>query len=108
MIRVAKAPSSWGVIENVAGERDGYATVIDEMHATGYAGTELGDWGFMPTDPAALRAELKSRQLELLGAFVPVAFAQEAAHAEGQERAVKTAKLMSQTAGSSPFLVLAD
>ena len=53
-IQVANAPCSWGVIENVEGERGGYARVIDEMHEAGYAGTELGDWGFMPTDPAEL------------------------------------------------------
>ncbi len=57
-IQVGNAPCSWGVIENVEGSRGGYAQVIDEMQATGYAGTELGDWGFMPTDPEELRAEL--------------------------------------------------
>ena len=30
----------------------GTRRVLAEMEATGYAGTELGDWGFMPTDPA--------------------------------------------------------
>jgi len=52
MIRVANAPCSWGVIEDVAGDRGDYRRVIDEMQQTGYIGTELGDWGFMPTDPA--------------------------------------------------------
>ena len=61
MIRIANAPCSWGVIENVEGETGGYRRVLDEMAETGYAGTELGDWGFMPTDPAALRAELDGR-----------------------------------------------
>ena len=50
-IGVANAPCSWGVIENVAGDTVGYRRVLDEMVETGYAGTELGDWGFMPTDP---------------------------------------------------------
>ncbi len=31
-IRVGNAPVSWGVIENVEGERGGYARVLDEMH----------------------------------------------------------------------------
>jgi inosose dehydratase len=51
---------------------------------------------------------LEGRKLELLGAFVPVAFVNESAHAEGEARAVKTAKLMADAAGSNPFLVLAD
>ena len=62
-IRVGNAPCSWGVIENVAGERGGYAQVLDEMQETGFSGTELGDWGFMPTDPDALRQELAARNL---------------------------------------------
>ena len=108
-IRIANAPCSWGVLEfDLPGKALGYGQVLDEIKATGYAGTELGDWGFMPTDPAVLRDELKARELLLLGAFVPVDFSRESAHAEGVERAVRTAQLMADAAGSSPFLVLAD
>ena len=108
-IRVANAPCSWGVLEfDLPGKALGYAQVLDEIKDTGYAGTELGDWGFMPTEPAALRRELEDRKLALLGAFVPVAFAQEATHADGEARAVKTARLMADAVGSHPFIVLAD
>ena len=37
------------------------AQVLDEMAAAGYAGTELGDWGFLPTTPAALAADVARR-----------------------------------------------
>src|SRR5262249_44432358 len=95
-IQIANAPCSWGVLEfDLPGQALGYAQVLNEIKETGYAGTELGDWGFMPTDPATLRAELKSRGLQLIGAFVQVAFANEKAHAAGEEQAVKTARLMS-------------
>lgn len=108
-VRVANAPCSWGVLEfDLPGEALGYAQVLDEIKATGYEGTELGDWGFMPAEPAALRAELQKRKLELLGAFVPIAFVNESAHAEGEERAVRTAKLMAGAVGPTPFIVLAD
>lgn len=108
-IRIANAPCSWGVLEfDLPGKALTYAQVLDEIQATGYEGTELGDWGFMPTDPAALQKELAARNLELLGAFVPVAFSRAEAHAEGEERAVKTAKLMADAVGKAPFLVLAD
>jgi inosose dehydratase len=33
------------------------------MKATGYSGTELGDWGFMPTEPEALKRELNCRTI---------------------------------------------
>ena len=73
-IRVGNAPCSWGALEfeGLEGESAGYARVLDEMAETGYAGTELGDWGFMPTDAATLRSELESRGLTLVGAFVPI------------------------------------
>jgi inosose dehydratase len=108
-IRIANAPCSWGVLEfDLPGKALGYGQVLDEIRDTGYEGTELGDWGFMPTDPAVLRKELQARSLELLGAFVPVAFSREDAHGEGVERAVRTAKLMADAVGTTPFLVLAD
>ena len=83
----------------------------------GYVGTELGDWGFMPTDPDALAAELTARGLTMLGAFVPVALKDPAAHAPGVEAALKVARLLRAAADRTtgydattwrPFLVLAD
>ena len=77
MIRLANAPCSWGALEfDAAAVASAPASqVLDEIAATGYAGTELGDWGFFPTDGAALAADLARRSLALAGAFVPVALA---------------------------------
>ncbi len=109
MIKIANAPCSWGALEfDLAGEAPGYVQVLDEMVETGYAGTELGDWGFMPTDPAKLAAEIHGRGLVLLGAFVPVAFKNSAAHQPGVEVAVRTARLMAAVEGDLPFVILAD
>jgi inosose dehydratase len=33
---------------------------------------ELGDWGFMPTDPEALHQELAARDLQLFASWVTV------------------------------------
>jgi inosose dehydratase len=109
MIKIGNAPCSWGVLEfDLEGRAAGYVQVLDEMQATGYAGTELGDWGFMPTDPLQLKAELSARGLTLLSAFVPVALKHPAAHASGEEAAVRTARLLAGVQGSLPFIVLAD
>ena len=95
MIRIGNAPCSWGVLEfGLEGETADYRRVLDEMQETGYEGTELGDWGFLPTDPHRLREELRARGLSLLGAFVPVALKDPQAHAAGQEAAVRTARLL--------------
>jgi inosose dehydratase len=107
-MKVANAPCSWGVLEFDGMDKSApSAQVLDEIGATGYAGTELGDWDFMPTDPERLRAELSARGLAMLGAFVPVRLADAAAHAAGIETAVRTARLLAAT-GSAPVIVLAD
>jgi inosose dehydratase len=108
---VGNAPCSWGLMENQDQSKAiKYTQMLDELVETGYTGTELGDWGFMPTDPASLSAELKRRNnAVMLGAFVPVALKFQQAHDEGRERAVKTAKLIAAVATTqAPFLVLSD
>ncbi len=62
--RVANAPCSWGVLEfeSKVGALP-YGRVLDEMAASGYAGTELGDWGFLPTSSRQLREVLHERGL---------------------------------------------
>jgi inosose dehydratase len=110
-IHVANAPCSWGSLEfdGLDGEPIGYRQMLDELAATGYTGTELGDWGFMPTDPAALRAELRRRALTLVGAFVPVALKDPDAHADGEARALRVARLLAAAEGTAaPVVVLAD
>jgi inosose dehydratase len=108
MIQVANAPCSWGVIENTPGERGGYALVLDEMKETDYVGTELGDWGFMPTDPQQLRAELVKRELKLLASWVSVRLYDANYHAAGVELAVKTAILLAEVGGPDCIIVIGD
>ena len=84
-IRIANAPCSWGSLEfeGLEGEAIPYGQMLDELAETGYRGTELGDWGYMPTDPQRLSDELSQRGLVMLGAFVPVALKDAAAHEAG-------------------------
>jgi inosose dehydratase len=108
---VGNAPCSWGTLEfeGTQGDQIGYGRMLDELAETGYTGTELGDWGYMPTDPAVLGAELARRGLVMLGAFVPVALRDRPAHAPGAAAAVRTARLLAAVAADpKPFLVLAD
>lgn len=110
-IRLANAPCSWGSLEfeGLDSEPIPYRQMLDELAATGYVGTELGDWGFMPTEIDALRAELEQRDLTMVGAFVPVAFRAPEAHAAGEVQAVQVARLLAEVAGDNPpLIVLAD
>ncbi|MBI1256266.1 MAG: TIM barrel protein [Chloroflexi bacterium] len=106
--RIANAPCSWGVIEGIEGDRSGYKRVIDEMQATGYVGTELGDWGFMPTDPAQLAQELGSRDLSLLASWVSVWLHDASKHQQSADEAVRTAKLLAEVGGKDSFIVLGN
>lgn len=114
-IRIANAPCSWGTLEfeGLKGERIGYEQMLDELVETGYAGTELGDWGFMPTDPPALHYTLAKRDLTMVGAFVPVALKHAERHDAGVEEALRYARLLAAVAETgptawSPVIVLAD
>jgi inosose dehydratase len=111
-IFVGNAPCSWGALEfeGQAGEAISYGRMLDELRETGYSGTELGDWGYMPTDPPALRAELGRRGLSLTGAFVPVALKDPQAHTAGEAQALQVARLLAEAGDRPhrPFLVLAD
>jgi inosose dehydratase len=108
MLKIANAPCSWGVIEGIEGDRSGYSRLLDEMSETGYDGTELGDWGFMPTDPATLSAELEARKLKLLASWVSVFLDDPARHAQSEAEAVRTAGLLAAVGGSSALVVLGN
>ncbi len=114
-IRIANAPCSWGLLEfeGLEGEAIGYEQMLDELVETGYVGTELGDWGYMPTDPASLEAEMSRRELVMLGAFVPIRLKDPARQLDGLREALKVARLLASVAqlgrqDHRPFLVLAD
>jgi len=107
-LQIANAPCSWGVLEFEAQSGYHYTRVLDEMRAAGYDGTELGDWGFMPTDPQQLAEALAVRSLALLGAFVPVRLADPGAYDAGAAAALRTAALLRDAGFPNAFIVLAD
>ena len=110
MIKIANAPCSWGVLEFEAKTQSpGYEQVLDEIAQTGYVGTELGDWGFMPSDPGRLRDELTGRRLAMVGAFVTTRLVDSRSYAETRERAVVTGRLLAAVAQDTPpVIVLSD
>ncbi len=113
-LKIGNAPCSWGTIEGMnESERLSYKTMLDELVAAGYSGTELGDYGFMPTDAQTLRGALETRKLTMLGAYVDVSLADPEAQEEGLERVLTVAMLLREVADVGypdwqPYLVLAD
>lgn len=107
MIRVASAPVSWGILESVELPLEyAYARVLDEIAQAGYSGTELGPYGYLPTDPNKLRRELERRSLTLCSAFVALHLENTVAHGAGFAHVTRTAQLISQV--GCRLLVLSD
>jgi inosose dehydratase len=111
-IRVANAPCSWGILEFSGLERDRISSsqMLDEMRATGYEGTEFGDWGHLPTEPEQLGELLEQHQLTMVGAFVPVAFRFAEGLASAEQEVLRLARLLAAVATEehTPLLILAD
>jgi inosose dehydratase len=105
--RLANAPVSWGVTEVRAwSPATPYTRVLDEIAASGYRATELGPYGYYPTDPAKLRDELARRNLELTSAFVPLRLRDAAAVRASLDETCAIARLLA--ACGAKYLVLAD
>jgi inosose dehydratase len=69
-LRPASAPGTWGV--EVPGDpaNPPWEVVLDGMRAAGFAGSELGPYGFFPTGADELRGALAARGLQMPGGFV--------------------------------------
>jgi inosose dehydratase len=103
----ASAPDSWGVLDYPGPSwEQSYEQMLDEMVAAGYTGSELGPYGFFPTDPAVLKPQLEKRKLKLLASFVPVKMTDPAASKAVIERIRKVGNLLATL--KAPFLVMAD
>jgi inosose dehydratase len=103
----ASAPDSWGVLDYPGPSwEQSYEKMLDEMVEAGYTGTELGPYGFFPTDPHILQPQLRKRGMNLLGSFVPVKLSDPASGPDVLERIRKVGKLLSTL--KAPFLVMAD
>src|SRR6201997_1298288 len=103
----ACAPDSWGVLDYPGPSwNQSYEKMLDEMVEAGYTGTELGPYGFFPTDPVVLKPQLERRKLKLLGSFVPVVLSDPASAGIAVAHIRKVGDLLA--ALKAPFLVLAD
>ena len=64
-VRLGNSPVSWGVDYADDPKNPSWMTVLDGIAAAGYLRTELGPYGYLPTDSMSLRAELDKRGLSL-------------------------------------------
>jgi inosose dehydratase len=106
-IRVASAPVSWGVMEETDTSVWPPADqALDEIGQAGYDGTELGPYGYYPTEAAALRAAIGQRGLALTSAFVPLRWFEPERLPADAAALMSVAQLLA--ALDCPFVVVAD
>ena len=104
MIRIGNAPTSWGIETAADPAAPPAGRVLDEIAAAGYQGTELGPYGFLPTDPAELTRELSARDLALTGGTVMRSFHDVAQRTDILQATAHTVELLASQ--SAPYLVL--
>jgi inosose dehydratase len=69
-IKLANAPVSWGVDYADDPKNPAWQTVMNEISEAGYTHTELGPFGYYPTDPSRLADEFRQRGLKVVAGFV--------------------------------------
>jgi inosose dehydratase len=103
-IRIANAPTSWGVEDPEDGANPAWPQVLDETAAAGYAGIELGPIGYLPEQADRLRKELARRRLELVAGFLFEPLHTRAGSARALEVADRTCRLLA--AAGARYLVI--
>ena len=68
-VKIGSAPDSWGVWFPCDDKQIPWQRCLDEIAEAGYQWTELGPYGYLPTDRATLQNELSKRGLRASGTF---------------------------------------
>ena len=68
-VKIGSAPDSWGVWFPSDDKQIPWQRCLDEIAEAGYQWTELGPYGYLPTDRATLQNELSKRGLRASGTF---------------------------------------
>lgn len=105
-IHVGTAPDAWGVWYAEDPRQTPWERYLNEVARAGYAWTELGPWGYLPTDRAQLNDALASRNLALCGAAVVHPLAQPDALKTLSDRLAPLCETLVAT--RTPWLLLMD
>ncbi len=99
-IKLANAPVSWGIDYASDPKNPPWPKVMDEIAAAGFRHTELGPYGYYPTDPQVLSAEFTKRGLDVTAGFVFQVLHEPSKKAEVLEVARKTVELVAAVGGT--------
>jgi inosose dehydratase len=105
-VRVGSAPDSWGVWFPENEKQTPWNRFLDEITEAGYEWTELGPYGYLPTDLDTLRGELDSRGLRVSGTFIMANLENPDSWPGLEKQVLDTGELLAQL--GAKFLVLID
>lgn len=105
-VTIGSAPDNWGVWFPSDPKQTPWQRFLDEIVEAGYEWTELGPYGYLPTDPSVLQAELAKRGLKVSGTFAIADLADPAAWPELERQVLGAGELLA--ALNAKFLVLID
>jgi inosose dehydratase len=105
--RLGSAPDSWGVWFPDDPKQTPWSRYLDEVAEAGYRYTELGPYGYLPTDPDVLRPELERRGLTVAAGFTMFDLEDEGAWEAGLAQTRGTARLV-QALGAEYLIVIDD
>ncbi len=105
-LKVGSAPDSWGVWFPSDPKQIPWQRCLDEIAEAGYEWTELGPYGYLPTDLSVLRSELERRKLKICGTFMMPHLEDGDAWPEIEKEATNVGN--SLTALGAEFVILID
>ena len=105
-IKVGSAPDSWGVWFPSDPKQIPWQRCLDEIAKAGYEWTEIGPYGYLPTDLSVLRSELERRKLKICGTFMMPHLEDGDAWPEIEKEAMNVGN--SLTALGAEFVILID
>jgi inosose dehydratase len=105
-IKIGSAPDSWGVWFPSDSKQTPWQRFLDEIVLAGYEWTELGPFGYLPSDLPTLRAELAKRRLNVSATFAMASLEEPSAWPELERQVLGAGEQLA--ALGAPFLVLID
>jgi inosose dehydratase len=105
-LTIGIAPDSWGVWFANDPHQPTWQQCVDEMVASGYDTIEIGPYGYMPTDPNRLNAELAQRGLTAVANAVVGNLENEAAWPALELEMTASGELLA--ALDAPYIILID
>ena len=105
-IKIGSAPDSWGVWFPEDPRQTSWQRFLDEIAEAGYAWTELGPYGYLPTDLATLRSELNKRNLGVAGTFAMANLEDPSAWPELERQVLGAGEILASL--DAGYLVLID